>query len=238
MLKITTYTQSEMVEIFNTTRMDSIKRSLSSLGFTYEVEGRGKKALFHITGTPDEFKLFAIKELGFAPQTDFTGLKYFTYSYFCCEGFSDLMVINMVEEIENNFNYKASQQTIARYIEKFTALDLIHKSNAEFKYYSVVVSSLCGEIARDTMEIEKETFTEAWKAYWEAWRNTNTYNDAFNAMVKVAEGKVYKVNKREENAFSNELIERMVELVIGAEPQPVVTVKATTGPSNDGEFVF
>lgn len=216
MLKIATYKQEEMIKIFNTSRMDSIKRSLGSLGFEYEVEGRGKKALFHINKTPSAFKMFAMKELGFPPQTNFDALETFLYWYFCDEEFSKKMVVDMVEEIEYNTGMTISPQTISRWIDKLTNLDLLHVSN-QFTYFASTIVYTCGEKERITEEITQEKYSAAWKVYWKAMKEEHSYNAAFVAMGKVVGSgyRVYKVVKLERNAFTNDLYERLIEILLG-----------------------
>lgn len=209
-LIVTTYTQPQMVEIFNTTRMDSIKRSLNRLGYKYEVEGRGKKALFHITETPSDFRAFAINELGFAPQTNFEALEAFMMAYFCDENFCNLMVVDMVETLKANYEIEVSQPTLGRWIKKMEEMGLTHASIGDFSYFS----TFAVEGERETVEITEQQFKDAWSAYWTEWHKDHNYNDAFAAMAKVSgAGKVYKVSKRETSAFNLELVERIVALV-------------------------
>lgn len=215
MLKITTYTQEEMIKIFNTNRMDNIKRSLGSLGFEYEVEGRGKKALFHIIKTPSAFKMFAIKELGFPPQTNFDALETFMYWYFCDEEFSKQMVVGMVEDLEYNVDISISPQTISRWIDRLTTIDLLHASN-QFTYFASTIVYTCEAKERCTEEISQEKYIAAWQSYWEAMKKEKTYNAAFQGMGKVVGYgyRVYRVVKLERNAFTNDLYERLLEVLL------------------------
>lgn len=235
MLKIATYTRTEMVEIFNTERVDNIKRSLTTLGFTFEVEGRGKNLLFHIVKTPSEFKMFAMKELGFGAKTDFEALETFLSVYFNEEDFSNLMAIDMKGTLERNYGVEISQATIGRWLDKLTSLGLIHNSS-ESSYFARVVVNITGvENEVDYVEITQEEFKLGWKAYWEAWRITGVYNDAFNAMTKAVGGRVFKVAKREENGFETELLNKLYGILTVVKP---IKVEKEISSENEQNIPF
>ena len=71
MLDIRTYTREELITIFKTNRLDSIKAKLKRQGYEFETSGRAETATVTITKQPLRFRRFCIDELGFAPQTDF-----------------------------------------------------------------------------------------------------------------------------------------------------------------------
>ena len=77
MLNIQSYNQKELIEIFGTDRMDSIRRKLDSEGYQYTVSGLGNTYKLTVTELPFRFRSFCIEKLGFAPQTDFEKLKVF-----------------------------------------------------------------------------------------------------------------------------------------------------------------
>ena len=79
MLDMRTYTRQELIDIFKTDRLDSIKAKIQRRGYIYTTSGRGDTFTMTITGLPPRFKTFCIERLGFAPQTDFERLKVFLY---------------------------------------------------------------------------------------------------------------------------------------------------------------
>ena len=82
MLDMRTYTREELVELYHTDRIDSIKSKLNRQGYTYSACGRGQTFTLTISGLPPRFKTFCMEQLGFAPQTDFERLKVFLYNFF------------------------------------------------------------------------------------------------------------------------------------------------------------
>ena len=66
MLELREYTAKELKEIYNTDRIDWIKRKVSREGYTYTGSGRGDNYTMLIESLPksvDRFKIYCIEEL-------------------------------------------------------------------------------------------------------------------------------------------------------------------------------
>ena len=86
MLDIKTYSRQELIDLFKTERIDSIKNKLQRQGYKFTTSGRGKELTLTITEQPLlPLRTFAIEELGFSPQTDFDRLEIFLYRFYHIE---------------------------------------------------------------------------------------------------------------------------------------------------------
>lgn len=202
------YTKEELVNEFNTSRIDSIKRSLTRLGYEYETNGRnGKNLRLTITKAPNMFKMFCINELGVPAQSDFRILRDFFYYFFCDEEFQQLPVGEMARIMEEE-KKAVSRQTIAKWIQFFKDKSIIYESR-EYLYFATVVT----DISTESLQITKEEYTRAWQRYWTVKRNSGDAKTAFDEMKKVNGGVVFKKQKIEENGFYSSLIDSLVELL-------------------------
>ena len=207
MLYTKTYTREELEQLFATSRMDAIKRKLSSDGYIYTTSGRGKDFTLTITECTKPFKVFCKEELGFPPQTDFDKLKDFLKRLFEDERFSKLPFSAMEDEIG------VSSQTVSKWIKHLVQQNIIILSNAEFDYYITRVVPKCRKA--EIMEITEQQYKDAWKAYWED-RNDG-YFLSINRMYYVNQGVAHKRGKLQENAFEKDKLERLKELLKGEE---------------------
>ena len=87
MLDLRQYTRQELIDLFKTKRLDSIKDKIKRYGYKYTTDGRGDSFTLTITELPPRFRNFCIDELHFAPQTDFLKLKKFLYRFMFDEDF-------------------------------------------------------------------------------------------------------------------------------------------------------
>ena len=136
MLRITTYTREDLMEIFNTTRIDSIKRSLDRLGYKYETAGRGKTYTLTITETPDPFKMFCINELGISAQSDFTILRTFFYYFFCDEEFQSLPIGEM-ERILIEEGKPITRKTLSKWIKYLENKAMMERFKQKFELFKL-----------------------------------------------------------------------------------------------------
>lgn len=208
MLKITTYTREDLVEIFNTERLDSIKRSLDRLGYRYSTSGRGAGLRLTITATPDAFKMFCINELGIPAQSDFELLKTFFYYFFCDEEFQSLPETEM-ERILAKEGKPVSRPTINKWIKFFKEKNYICADTTEYKYFAIVGS----EGDKGAVEITKEEYLEAWHKYWGVINAGGNYFKAMAAMYKVHGGAVCKKAVITENGFYTEKINDLIDIL-------------------------
>lgn len=209
MLKITNYTKQDLVEIFNTDRLDSIKRSLDRLGYKYTTNGKkGKNLVLSITETPAAFKMFCINELGIPAQSDFELLRNFFYYFFCDDEFRQLPIVEMERQMKED-GKPICRQTISKWINYLEKKDIIGFSS-ECVYY--VSFSVEGEHFIE--EIPKEKYLEAWRRYWALKKEGCQWHQCFNAMCSVNGGTVFKKPIVEQNGIYNELIDTLIELLL------------------------
>jgi len=157
MIETGTYTKAELSKFFGTTDTQGLKRKLQRYGITFQTSGRGNSLKFSITSTADPFKVFCIDELGYDGRTDFIKLRNFLYCYINDDEFR-----SMPDEVKAHRMQEAGKpmcrQTIANYISKLIAKDLIYRDTSEFLYYFAY---------KDTQRITtREEYASAWKLYW------------------------------------------------------------------------
>lgn len=210
MLKITTYTRQDLESIFNTDRLDSIKRSLERLGYEFTTNGkRGNNLRLTITKTPDAFKMFCINELGISAQADFNILRNFFYYFFCDEEFQQLPVGEM-ERVMSRDGKGVSRQTISKWIKFLRNKGIIYINEAECLYY---VSFTIGD-ETTVEEITQEQYKLAWRKYWNVRNAGGEWAQAYNAMCKVNGGTVFKKPLIEENVFHTDLIDDLIAVLL------------------------
>ena len=158
MLELRTYTKAELVEIFGTKDRQGLTRKLQRYGIKYKPNGRGESMTFTITETADPFKVFCIDELGYDGRTDFVKLRNFLYCFLNDDEFRA-----MPDEVKANRMKEAQKpmcrQTIAGYIAKLDAQNLIDHNSGEYIYYFAY---------KDKQRIAtRQEYSEAWKQYWQ-----------------------------------------------------------------------
>ena len=203
-----TYTRQELIDLFHTERLDSIKRSLKRMNIEYISSGSGKKFTLTVTAAPDNFKSLCINKLGIPAQSDFRILKHFFYQFFCNEWFQQLPYQEM-ERILNEDGKPMTRQVISKWVDFFEKKGFIHKSKMEYTYF--VTLTLDGRTSSE--EITKGDYLRAWERYWETKRNFGSYKLAFQEMCKVNGGAVSRKPKVLENGFYSELIDALVEAI-------------------------
>jgi hypothetical protein len=159
MLELRTYTKAELVEIFGTKDKQGLTRKLQRYGIKYQTAGRGENLTFTITETADPFKVFCIDELGYDGRTDFVKLRNFLYCFLNDDEFR-AMPDEVKEQRMKESGKPMCRQTIAGYIAKLDAQNLIDRNSGEYIYYFAY---------KDTQRIAtRQEYSEAWKEYWEA----------------------------------------------------------------------
>ena len=158
MLELKKYDKSELAEIFGTIDTQGLKRKLQRYGIKYQTSGWGQNLTFTITETADPFKVFCIDELGYDGRTDFVKLRNFLYCFL-----NDDESRAMPDEGKAHRMAEAGKpmcrQTIAGYIAKLDAQNLIDRNSGEYIYYFAY---------KDTQRIAtRQEYSEAWKQYWQ-----------------------------------------------------------------------
>lgn len=158
MLELKKYDKAELVEIFGTIDTQGLKRKLQRYGIKYQTSGWGQNLTFTITETADPFKVFCIDEFGYDGRTDFVKLRNFLYCFLNDDEFRA-----MPDEVKAHRMAEAGKpmcrQTIAGYIAKLDAQNLIDRNSGEYIYYFAY---------KDKQRIAtRQEYSEAWKQYWQ-----------------------------------------------------------------------
>ena len=128
------YPKPELSQIFGTKDKQGLDRKLIRYGIVFDVCGRGERATYTIKAITDPFKVFAITELGFDGNTDFTKLRNFYYHFFEDEIF--MAWPDEVKEVRmRKMGQDVSRQTIANYTSRLEANNLINRHTKNFIYY-------------------------------------------------------------------------------------------------------
>lgn len=199
-----TYPKSELSRIFGTKDKQGLDRKLIRYGIVFDVCGRGEKATYTINAIPDPFKVFAITELGFDGNTDFTKLRNFYYHFFEDDVF--MAMPDEVKEVKMRaMGHDVSRQTIARYTSRLETNNLINRHTKNFIYYFAHK-----EEQRIT---DREEYLQAWYEYWDDIASGLNSYDAIANMITDHGGVARKQPIPEINGIYNEKIEEMLSYI-------------------------
>ena len=198
------YTIMEMREITGTKDRQGIREKLNNYAIEFDESGWGKTVVFDIKNIPDKLKVFFVIDLKVPAQTDFTKLKYFLYYFFCDETFAQIPDEAKAERLKKDKN-DISRQTIAKYIARLDTLNLISKNTDNYVYYFA-----SGNYRENTT---KETYSKAWKEYWQNKSNGYSTADAINEMRYNYGGVARKYPIPEWNGIYLEEINYIIDLV-------------------------
>ncbi len=208
MLEARDYSISELGKVLNTTGKQNIDRKLQRQCITFTSRGRGNRRVYTITEIPDSFKIYAITKLGIPAQSKFTNIRNLYFYLFCAEGFAEMPLVEM-ERILGNEGILMSRQTISKWINYLQHIDYITFSASEFKYY-VIRRKPSGQ--KECVEIDKETYTNGWKLYFQC-KEAKGSKAAYALMYNTIGGHPYKKAQIMENAFYQEEIEELIEVL-------------------------
>lgn len=205
MLECRTYPRRELIEIFGTKRIDSIKGKLKRRGYEFESHGRGETYEITITKQPpDRFRDFCIDELGIAPQTDFEKLKTFYSKFFFDEEFRSLPQNGMKDIILQNTII--TNPTITSYVRNLYKNEMIQMGDP--LYYS------CNKFLGLYTPITEKQYKKAWAIYWELRNSGAEYHIALNEMCSSLGGFPVKTHETIFNAFELGKIEELEKLLL------------------------
>lgn len=206
MLDTRTYTRAELVEIFKTNRLDSIKDKLTRNGYEYVSSGRAERVTLTVTKKPSPFRDYCIKELGFAPQTHFHKLQPFLYRFAFGEDFRQLPMTEMARQMKDEISI--CDDTINSYIQQLIANDIVYRDESNFNYY-VISTDRNGN--KTTKRIDKETYSKANAIYWEEKAKGN--KQAYLVASASIGGKPYKNGVILENAFGKKKFDELKKIL-------------------------
>lgn len=198
------YSKPDLTQMLGTRSKQGIDRKLDRYGVVYEVCGRGESAVYTIKGMADPFKVFAITELGFDANTDFTKLRNFYYHFFEDEVF--MAMPDEVKEVRmRKMGLDVSRQTIANYTRRLETNNLINRYTKNYIYYFANKSEqrLC----------DHAEYVEAWRNYWDDIESGLNCYDAIANMRTDHGGVARKQPIPEINGIYNEKIEYLLSLI-------------------------
>lgn len=198
------YPKPELSQIFGTKDKQGLDRKLIRYGIVFDVCGRGERATYTIKAITDPFKVFAITELGFDGNTDFTKLRNFYYHFFEDEIF--MAWPDEVKEVRmRKMGQDVSRQTIANYTSRLEANNLINRHTKNFIYY----------FARKQEQriTDREEYLQAWFEYWDDIASGLNSYDAIANMITDHGGVARKQPIPEINGIYNEKIEEMLSYI-------------------------
>jgi len=204
MLELKEYTKPEMTAMFGTRDMENLKRKMIGYGITFEVDGRGEKAVFTIKNMESPFKIYCITELGFDGRTDFYKVRNLFYYFFNDEEF-----MAMPDEVKEYRMRKqgqgVSRQTIANYIAKLDNKGLIDRNTNNYIYYFA--------FKQEQRIVERPEYLQSWHEYWNDIDNGFSSSEAIKRMRNNYGGVARKQPKPEINGIYTEEIEYLCTLV-------------------------
>lgn len=206
MLDTRTYTRAELVEIFKTKRLDSIKEKLTRNGYEYVLSGRAERVTLTVTKKPSPFRDYCIKELGFAPQTHFHKLQPFLYRFAFGEDFRQLPMTEMARQMKDEISI--CDDTIKSYIQQLIANDIVYRDEYNFNYY-VISTDRNGN--KTTKRIDKETYNKAWAIYRDEKAKGN--KEAYKIACASVGGNLHKNGVMLENVFGKQKFDELKKIL-------------------------
>lgn len=198
------YTKAEMVQMLGTQSKQGIKRKLERYGVVFEVIGKGESVIYKINHIQDPFKVFAIIELDFDGNTDFTKLRNFYYLYFESEDFRPMP--DEVKEVwMRRMGKPLSRQTIANYTNRLESNNLINRYTKNYIYYFAN--------KQEQRFCNHAEYAQAWYEYWDDIASGLNCYDAIANMRTDHGGVARKQPVPEINGIYNEKIEYMLSLI-------------------------
>lgn len=198
------YSKPELTQMLGTRSKQGIDRKLDRYGVVYEVCGRGERAVYTVKGMADPFKVFAITELGFDANTDFTKLRNFYYHFFEDDEF--MAMPDEVKEVRmRKMGQDVSRQTIATYTRRLETNNLINRNTKNFIYYFAY--------NQEQRICDHAEYVQAWYEYWDDIDSGLNSYDAIANMRTDHGGVARKQPIPEINGIYNEKIEYMLSLI-------------------------
>ena len=198
------YAKPTLSALFGNKDKEGLERKMTRYGIAFSSTGWAEKRLYTIHNIADPFKLFAILELGFDANTDFTKLRNFYYHFFEDDEF--MAMPDEVKEVRMRaMKQDVSRQTIATYTRRLETNNLINRYTKNYIYYFANKSEqrLC----------DHAEYVEAWHNYWDDIESGLNCYDAIGNMRADYGGVARKQPIPEINGIYNEKIEYMLSFI-------------------------
>ncbi len=197
MLEKRTYSRSELIDLYKTSRLDAIKARIRRAGYVFTEAGRGNSYTLEILDLPreDQFKRYCIDVLGFSPQTDFQKLKYFLFFFLENEDFMTLQYNQMADIMAQN-GVRITPQTISNYFQHLQTIGWAFTDNFDYVYF------LYDEALGETRYITREEYCAINKEFWQLInRNKYTWKEAYSSIKSKYGNKPRKRPRSVKNGF-------------------------------------
>lgn len=129
-----TYPKPELSALFGSKDKEGLERKMTRYGIVFSSTGWAESRIYTIQDLTNPFKVFAITELGFDGNTDFTKLRNFYYHFF-----EDDIFMVWPDEVKEakmrEMGQPVSRQTIAVYTYRLEANGLINRYTKNYFYY-------------------------------------------------------------------------------------------------------
>jgi len=189
-------TIGDLKSIFLTERPDSIKRSLQSAAIAYELEGRGKGAVYTFTYPQSIFKLLMIKDYGFTPNRYMDTLfEFFKGYFFCTRPFARMFLKDIAEVLD------VSEPTIRAWMHKFYDGGLLARGIKDGTSPICYCTSFKVDGKREVIAIKEEQYLQANARYSAALAGGATQLEANKARRSVTGGNVFALQAEAINAL-------------------------------------
>lgn len=198
------YSKPDLSALFGSRDKEGLERKMTRYGIVFSSTGWAEKRLYTIHKITNPFKLFAIMELGFDANTDFTKLRNFYYHFFEDEVF--MAMPDEVKEVRmRKMGLDVSRQTIANYTRRLETNNLINRYTKNYIYYfaNKTEQRLC----------DHAEYVEAWHNYWDDIESGLNCYDAIGNMRADYGGVARKQPIPEINGIYNEKIEYLLSLI-------------------------
>lgn len=200
MFELRTYNRTELEEMFHTTRTDSMRRSLSRMGYEYTSAGRGKEYTITITKLatpPSKFEVFAKREFTCGPQTNFVEMETFFSLLMFHPEFRYYPATYQKQFLQEYYNIDISDQTLRNWKKKLLELNWITIDEDDCRYYA------CRKEKKPS-EMEMEKYRKAWKVFYTRVAEGKPPGDARRDIYYQCHGMPRKQRGFIENAIEQE----------------------------------
>lgn len=207
MLEKRLYSRQELLELFNTDRLDAIKNKLTRQGYKYISEGRGNSYTMTIVELPrSALQRYCIDQLGFDCNVDVEKLRAFLKNVLCNEGFINLQLNEMREELEKQ-GVSITEKTLSKYLSQIERLDWLTTTGFDYVYY------VFDSAERHNKYISREEYISMYSTYWNTVREEKGYCKAELEILQKYGNKPKKRNKQEINGIYSKQYQQLIELL-------------------------
>ena len=204
MIELRKYGKVELSAILKTNSKQGMIRKLKRWGISFTESGRGNNLEFTITDIADPFKVYCITELDFGANAEFQKVRNLYYAFFNDDEFM-AMPDEVKEKRMGDKGKPIARQTIAGYIAKLDAKNLIRRNTGEYIYYFAH--------KHQQRLVDRSEYLKAWREYWNDLDYGMNSREAIANMIWNYGGVARKQEKPEENGIYKAEIQFLCDLI-------------------------